>query len=155
MSSINAERTMKAHRRKANAERAAAIAGADLEAVAAVLAQFPEAEEIEPRTNLTDESFMSRIPKKEPARRKKLEEALASAKKALLEAVERYTLMKRCGAAALSYHDLCLLHNGDAAGALRSGLMLATAHISYNCSEIECYTRALHELDRAIVQQQG
>lgn len=117
-------------------EAAALIAAADPAAVAAVVADFPEAEKIGLRDNwLTLNPHLGqRVPKAPAARVKYLAQRIEHMQGALQEDITRYNELRAKAIAALSAYDVCISSGCDPVGALRTALRLKDAHISYDLS---------------------
>lgn len=111
------------------ARAAAAVAAADPAAVAAVIADFPEAEEIGMRSDPASFNPHSKPPPKDPAKRAQyLREQIEKWRLDVDRDIERYNELRDRGLAALSDYDINL--SGPLC-ALRTALSLKDAHISY------------------------
>lgn len=118
-------------------ERAAElIAAADPAAIAAVIAEFPEAEKVSIRTNWTDiEAYPShRAPKVLADRAAYLAQKIEQNEAELQRDIGIYTRYREQGTAALSAYDVCISSGNNPLRALRTALSLKHAHISYHLS---------------------
>lgn len=111
------------------ARAAAAVAAADPAAVAAVLADFPEAEEIGMRSDPASFNPHSKAPPKDPAKRAQyLREQIEKWRREVDRDIEQYNHYRDKGLAALSDYEFNV--SGPLC-ALRTSLSLKNAHISY------------------------
>lgn len=114
------------------ARAAAAVAAADPAAIAAVLADFPEAEEIGMRSDPASFNPHTKPPPKDPAKRAQyLREQIEKRRLEVDRDIETYNHLRDKGLAALCDYDINVSSGGNPVGALRTALSLKSAHISY------------------------
>ncbi|MCW3640620.1 hypothetical protein KXR69_25010 [Ralstonia holmesii] len=117
-------------------EAAELVAAVDPAAVAAVLADFPPAEDIRIREHWRelDPTLTKKAPRDLAARESFLLAKVASYEASRLASIARYNDLRDRGLAALSPYDICISSSRDPLGALRCALRLKDAHISYDLS---------------------
>lgn len=117
-------------------EAAELVAAVDQAAVAAVIADFPPAEDIRIREHWRelDPTLTAKAPRDLPAREAFLLAKVANYEKSRLDSITRYNDLRDRGLSALSPYDICISSSRDPVGALRCALRLKDAHISYDLS---------------------
>lgn len=117
-------------------EAAALVAAVDPAAVAAVIAEFPEAEKVGIRANWQDidPHLGQRVPKVPTDRAEYLARKIEQYEAELQRDIATYTRYREQGLAALSAYDVCISSGNNPLGALRTALRLKDAHISYDLS---------------------
>jgi hypothetical protein len=117
-------------------EAAALVAAVDPAAVAAVIAEFPEAEKVGIRANWQDINphLGQRTPKAPADRAEYLARKIGQYEVELKRDIVTYARYREQGLAALSAYDVCISSGKDPLGALRTALRLKGAHISYDLS---------------------
>lgn len=125
-----------------------AIAAADPQAVAALLAANAPADDLIPRENwlsLTS-SEVKKLPSDLAARETRLQ-ILVTEHTARLEVEKRtYERYRAEGLHALSSYDIAIASGGDAAAALGMALRLLSAHITYTLSFVMRFQLLLDEV---------
>ena len=124
------------------------MAAGDPAAVAAVLADFPPAEDIRIRERWQelDPNLTKKAPRDLAAREAFLLAKVASYEASRLASIARYNDLRDRGLAALSPYDICISSGNDPLGALRCALRLKDAHISYDLSILVCLHLELDEV---------
>ena len=117
-------------------EAAALMAAVDPAAIAAVIAEFPEAEKVGIRANWQDidPHLGQRVPKAPADRAEYLARKIEQYEAELQRDIATYTRYREQGLAALSAYDVCISSGNNPLGALRTALRLKHAHISYDLS---------------------
>ena len=114
------------------ARAAALVAAADPAAVAAVLADFPEAEEIGLRGDPASFNPHRKPPPKDPAKRAEyLREQIERPRKAVDRDIEEYNRYRDRGLASRCDTDINISSGANPVGARRTALRLKHAQISY------------------------
>ncbi|WP_459203492.1 hypothetical protein ACQVRV_00105 (plasmid) [Ralstonia pseudosolanacearum] len=117
-------------------EAAALVAAVDPADVAAVIAEYPEAEDVGIRENWFELNphVSRRVPKAPAARAEYLAKLIEENQDELQDDIARYNELRERGLAALTPYDICISSGNDPLGALRCALDLKDAHISYQLS---------------------
>ncbi len=126
------------------------LAAIDPAAIAAVVDQFPPAEEIGPRRNwteLTPPHPARGIPKALPARLNYLTNAIQNQQKELERAIRTYSAYREQGPALLLPHEIVW---GDPLRAYRCALDLTHNHITYALSMLILLTLELEDTQAAL-----
>lgn len=126
------------------------VAAADPAAVAAVLAEFPEAEDIGMRADpdaFDPHAGRKRAPKDPAQRVQYLRDLIERLRGEVEDDIASYNRYRYHGLAAVSAFDICIASSGRPLQALRTALDLTSAHISYGLTMM----RNLH-LELARVQ---
>lgn len=114
------------------AEAAALVAAVDLAAVAAVLAEFPEPEELGMRDDPASIKPHTKPPPKNPVKRAQyLREQIERRRRNAENDIECYNDLRFRGLAALHACDIIISSGRNPLGALRTALDLKSAHITY------------------------
>lgn len=126
------------------------LAAIDPAAIAAVVAQFPPADEIGPRRNwteLTPPHPNRGLPKALPARRDYLASAIVTYKKELESDIKTYDAYREKGPALLLPHEIVW---GNPLDGLRCALQLKHNHITYALSMLILLTLELEDVQAAL-----
>lgn len=135
-------------------EAAALVAAVDPAAVAAVIAEFPEAEMVGIRTNWQslDPHLGQRVPTAPADRAEYLARQIEQYEAALQRDIATYTRYREQGLAALSAYDVCISGGKNPLGALRAALRQKDAHISYDLSILVKLTLALEDVKTELAE---
>lgn len=133
-------------------EAAALVAATDPADVAAVIAAFPEADQIGLRENWQDldPHVGRRVPKAPADRAEHLSRLIETYQGELQRDIARYNDLRARGLAALSDYDICISSGGDPLGALRCALRLKDAHVSYALSVLVKLSLELEDTQAAL-----
>lgn len=137
--------------RAMDVEASALVAAVGQAAVAAVIAEFPEAEELGLRRDPASFNPHCKPPPKDlEMRAHYLREQIASRRPAAEDHIARYNALRARGLAALCSYEIVISSSRNPLGALRMALDLKAAHITYESTML----RNLHiELAQALKDQ--
>lgn len=103
---------------------------ADRDAIAAVMASFPAAEEVPPLAVSRATAELEKLSDDPERRAEQLAERMESCAGTLQEDVERYECLRSQGLDALTDYDLAIAYGGDPIAAIAGALRLKTVHVA-------------------------
>lgn len=135
-------------------QAAALVAAVDPAAVAALIAEFPEAEKVGIRANWQslDPHLGHRVPKAPADRAEYLALKIEQYEAELQRDIATYTRYREQGLAALSAYYVCISSGNNPLGALRTALRLKDAHISYDLSILVKLTLELEDVKTELAE---
>lgn len=130
-----------------SAEAAALVTAIAPAAVAAVIAEFPDAEHVGicPTWPDIQPHQGRRVPKDAAERAQYLAQRIESQQAELQGNISSYNRLREAGLAALSGYDICISSGGNPLAALRTALQLKKNHISYDLSILVRLTLELED----------
>lgn len=118
-------------RKPIEVQAAELLAQVDPADVSAVLADYPEPEDIELRAEIPKPYRKKPMPTDGKLRVVALREEIERCRKTLEVDIERYNELRRRGLDAVTHYDIVISSGGNPTNALRTALRLKQAHISY------------------------
>lgn len=121
---------------------------ADPAAIAAVIAAFPPAEQLPPRTNwlqITD-WILTKLPKDLEKREAFLIEKVSEAQREELLTIASHNRIREGGLCAVTDYDICIAGGGNPIQALKTALYLTGNHVTYAKSHLLRFTLLLDDV---------